>query len=509
MADARVVIDPTSTVGDVDGRLFGGFIEHMGRAIYGGIYEPGHPTAAADGWRRDVIDLVRRLGVSIVRYPGGNFVSGYDWEDGIGPRVARPTRLDLAWRSIEPNLVGTDDFLDWARLAGVEAMLAVNLGTRGAEAARDLVEYCNAPVGSLLADRRAANGHRDPHQVRVWCLGNEMDGPWQIGAKTAIEYGRLAAESATAMRTADPSIELVACGSSGPGMPTFGAWEATVLDLAWDVIDHVSLHAYIDPASFDSTEAYLVGARELDQAIATVGGIIDAVGGRKAGQRRIGISVDEWNVWRLADHVARHDADGPFRRAAAIAEDRTDVTDALVVGSMLLTLLRHADRVRIACVAQLVNAIPLIRTEDGGAAWLQPTAYPFADVAHLARGTVLRTALDGPQVELSGGESIEALEMAATHDRDHGTLAIFVINRATETIRLDAELQALDELRLTGHAILDDPDPRATNAADHPARVMPRAGSGAWMAGGHLMVDLPARSWSALTLTPPGRSASA
>src|SRR6476659_9226002 len=192
----------------------------MGRAVYGGIYAPGHPTADADGWRHDVIDLVRRLGVTTVRYPGGNFVSGYDWEDGVGPRDQRPERQDLAWRSIEPNLVGTDEFLAWARLAGVAPMLAVNLGTRGADAARDLVEYCNAPVGTEIADRRSANGHAEPYGVRTWCLGNEMDGPWQIGHTAAAEYGRRAAGAAVAMRLVDPSIELVACGSSGSAMPT-------------------------------------------------------------------------------------------------------------------------------------------------------------------------------------------------------------------------------------------------------------------------------------------------
>ena len=190
MAEARTDIDATRTVGVVDERLFGSFVEHMGRAVYGGIYEPGHPTADADGWRHDVIDLTRRLGVTTVRYPGGNFVSGYDWEDGVGPRDRRPSgRTSRGGRS-RPNTIGTDEFLAWAGLAGVEPMLAVNLGTRGADAARDLVEYCNAPVGSAIADRRAANGHAEPYGVRTWCLGNEMDGPWQIGHTNAAEYGR-------------------------------------------------------------------------------------------------------------------------------------------------------------------------------------------------------------------------------------------------------------------------------------------------------------------------------
>ena len=499
MPDAHVVIDRTRTVGAVDDRLFGGFIEHMGRAVYGGIYEPAHPTADADGWRRDVVDLVRRLGVSIVRYPGGNFVSGYDWEDGVGPRARRPTRSDLAWRSIEPNLVGTDEFIDWTRLVGVEPMLAVNLGTRGAAAARGLVEYVNGPAGTPGGDRRIANGHRDPHDVRTWCLGNEMDGPWQIGATTAAEYGRRAAESAAAMRTVDPTIELVACGSSAPTMPTFGAWERTVLDLTWELIDHLSLHLYVDPAAYDSTEAYLDGAGVLDRALTTVADIIDQVGSQKSSDRRIGISVDEWNVWRLSDHLARDDPSGPFRRAPAIAEDTADITDALVVGSLLLTLLRHSDRVRIACVAQLVNVIPMIRTVDGGPAWMQPTAYPFADVATSARGVVLRTALDGPRLDVPGHARIDAVELAATHDPDAGTIALFAINRATTSLRLEAELDD-DDLELAGHTVLHDVDPRATNTDDQPERVVPRRDTSASLERRRLVFDLPARSWSTVTL---------
>ncbi len=314
------MIDPTDVVGVVDERLFGSFVEHMGRAIYGGIYEPGHPTADVDGWRHDVIDLVRRLGVTTVRYPGGNFVSGYDWEDGVGPRDERPERHDLAWRSIEPNVIGTDEFMAWARLVGVDPMLAVNLGTRGADAARDLVEYCNAPVGSRFADWRAANGHAAPYGIRTWCLGNEMDGPWQIGYTTAAEYGRRAAEAGAAMRLVDPSIELVACGSSGSGMPTFGSWETTVLELAGDVVDHLSLHAYFDPAAYETIDDYLACSTELDRMIGTVTRIVDAVTMRRGGGRRIGLSIDEWNVWHLAEHLrARGHTRDPRLRARARA----------------------------------------------------------------------------------------------------------------------------------------------------------------------------------------------
>ncbi len=498
------MIDPTDAVGVVDERLFGSFVEHMGRAIYGGIYEPRHPTADADGWRGDVIDLVRTLGVTIVRYPGGNFVSGYDWEDGVGPLAARPTRLDLAWRSIEPNLVGTDEFIAWTRLVGAEAMLAVNLGTRGVEAARDLVEYCNAPIGTRLADRRAANGHPDPHGVRTWCLGNEMDGPWQIGQKTAVEYGRLAAEAGKVMRLVDPSIELVTCGSSGPGMPTFGTWEETVLDLAWDVTDHVSLHCYVDPAAYPSTEAYLACSRELDRMIGTVAGIADGVARRKESDKRIGLSVDEWNVWHLTEHREREDPGGPFRRAPALAEDEHDIADALVVGCLLITLLRHADRVRIACLAQLVNVIPAIRTLDGGPAWLQTSAYPFADVTRSARGTVLRLEIDGPTYSLDDGALVEAIEATVVHDEETGRLALFAVNRLDRPLTFDATLRGLDGLAVDEHSVLADPDLRASNTAVAPLRIVPRAADAATVDGDRLSVVLPPRSWNVVRLERQG-----
>ncbi|MBI3747382.1 MAG: alpha-L-arabinofuranosidase [Chloroflexi bacterium] len=363
----------------------------MGRAIYGGLYEPDHPAADRDGWRRDVLALTRELGVTIVRYPGGNFVSGYDWEDGVGPRWDRPARQDRAWRSIEPNTVGTDDFLAWTRLAGVAPMLAVNLGTRGAIEARNLVEYCNAATGTRFSDWRASNGHAAPYGVGVWCLGNEMDGPWQIGHTTAEDYGRRALEAGRAMRLVDPSIELVACGSSGSAMPTFGSWEETVLDIAWDVTDFVSLHAYYDPAAYGTIDDFMACSLDLERTIERVAAIADAVAGRRGSSRRVGLSVDEWNVWHLAEHLPREARDQKvsFRRAPALAEDEQDVADALAVGGLLIALLRHADRVRIACLAQLVNVIPAIRTIDGGPAWRQTSFHVFADVARFGLGTAL------------------------------------------------------------------------------------------------------------------------
>lgn len=252
LLNASVTIDPAFRIAPVRRRMFGSFVEHLGRCVYTGIHDPTHPNSDEDGFRRDVVALVKELGVSTVRYPGGNFVSGYRWEDGIGPAELRPARLDLAWHSTEPNIVGVDEFIRWTRSAGVEPMMAVNLGTRGVQEALDLLEYCNIESGTHLSDLRRKNGSPDPHDVRIWCLGNEMDGPWQIGHKNAHEYGRLAAQTAQGMRLIDPDLELVLCGSSSSEMQTFGAWDAAVLDEAYNHIDYISAHAYYEEKDGDT-----------------------------------------------------------------------------------------------------------------------------------------------------------------------------------------------------------------------------------------------------------------
>jgi alpha-L-arabinofuranosidase len=465
-----MVVDPADAVGKVDERLFGSFIEHMGRAVYGGIYEPSHATADEEGFRGDVLDLVRELGVTIVRYPGGNFVSGYDWEDGVGPRSSRPLRRDLAWRSLEPNLVGTDEFVSWATKAGVEPMLAVNLGTRGADAAAGLVAHCG-------------------DSVRLWCLGNEMDGPWQIGHKDAVAYGTLAREAAAAMRAVDPTVQLVVCGSSHSGMPTFGAWEETVLDLTWGHVDHISLHAYYDPDKFSSVGDFLMCSSDLDRMITQVSEIADEVAARKGSSKRIGLSVDEYNVWHMTANATHERANAPFEQAPAIAEDTYTVADALVVGCLLITLLRHADRVRIACLAQLVNVLPAIRTIDGGPAWRQTIFHPFMHASRYGRGTVLRVE-----------PGIPSLEATAVHDAAADALTVFAVNRAAEPLTLVAPVRALEDLSVIEHLALADPDLSATNTAEHPDRVTPRSLDTARLDATTLQAELPPRSWNVLRL---------
>lgn len=318
MRDVTVVLRRDSVIGEPDRRLFGAFVEHLGRCIHGGLYEPDHPSADEHGFRRDVLALVRELGPTVVRYPGGNFVSGYDWEDGVGPVAERPRRLDLAWLSTETNVFGTNEFIDGCRLADVEPMLAVNLGTRRGDAARRLLEYCNHPGGSALADLRAAHGWPAPHDVRLWCLGNEMDGPWQMETKTALEYGRIAAEAAKMMKLFDPTLELAACGLSGRNMPSFGAWEETVLAHTFEHVDYISLHTYLNDWAGD-TPAMLASVDLMDAFIEDVVAIADAAAGRASSTKRIMLSFDGWNVWYRTRHgcAAAPGRPGRWRRRSS------------------------------------------------------------------------------------------------------------------------------------------------------------------------------------------------
>ena len=500
MPTAHLVLHPDFAVGPVDRRLFGSFVEHMGRCVYEGIFEPGHPQADEHGFRQDVLRLARELGITVVRYPGGNFVSGYRWEDGVGPISERPTRLDLAWRSIEPNTFGLHEFMAWARQAQVEPMLAVNLGTRGVQQAADLVEYCNLPEGTALSDLRRSHGVDKPHEVSLWCLGNEMDGPWQIGHKTADEYGRLAAETAKAMRLVDPSIELVACGSSGRWMPTFGAWEQTVLEHTYDHVDYISLHAYYEEHETDRA-SFLGAAVDMDRFISEVVATADAVKARKRSTKQLRLSFDEWNVWYQAQFEGAHNLH--WQTAPHLIEDTFNVADAVVVGSFLITLLRHADRVGVACQAQLANIIAPIRTERGGPAWRQTIFHPFEQAARLARGSVLRTEPVVGVYDTARYGDVPLVDTVATLDDESGALALLVVNRSLDAeIVLDVDLRSVPGLEVAEHLVLCDDDTSAVNSAEAPDRVRPRPGTGADLRDGRLAVPLPPVSWTVISLRP-------
>jgi alpha-L-arabinofuranosidase len=499
---ASLTVDPAFRIGPVDRRLFGSFVEHMGRCVYGGVFEPGHPSADSRGLRGDVLELVRELGVSVVRYPGGNFVSGYRWEDGVGPQGDRPRRLDLAWKTIETNAFGLDEFMVWARAAGVEPMMAVNLGTRGVQEACDLLEYANHPGGTALSDLRRKNGAEEPYGVRLWCLGNELDGPWQVGHKTAHEYGRLAAETARAMKLVDPSVSLVACGSSNRHMPTFGAWEATVLEHTYQHVDYISLHNYYDPSDGDRA-SILASAVDMDAFISEVVATADHVAAKGRHRRKLKLSFDEWNVWYESRLKADLDRRG-WEEAPALIEDDFTATDAVVVGDLLVTLLRHADRVGVACQAQLANVIAPIRTVTGGPAWRQTIFHPFALTARHAVGTVLRTEPTTPSYDTARYGPVPALDTVAVHDEETGALAVFAVNRGSDDLVLDLDLRALPGLTGVAHVAVEaGTDPDAINTAQAPDRVSPRDRDTPEVDGARSRVRLAGASWNLLRFTHP------
>lgn len=459
---AKITLAGELKIGEIDRRVFGSFIEHLGRAVYGGIYEPGHPMADEDGLRLDVIKMINELDVPIVRYPGGNFVSGYNWEDGVGPVESRPPRLDLAWGVTEPNKFGTNEFMKWCQKAKAAPMMAVNLGTRGPDEARALVEYCNHKSGSKYADMRISHGYKDPWGVKLWCLGNEMDGPWQMCAKTAEEYGRVANEAAKMMKWVDSSIETVLCGSSSRYMNTFGEWEQKTLEIAYDNVDYVSLHQYYDNHRQD-TASFLAKNLDLDDFIYSVICVCDYVKAKKRTKKQINLSFDEWNVWYHSngEHIEK------WSTAPNQLEDIYNFEDALVAACMLITLLRHADRVKIACLAQLVNVIAPIFTKTGGGAFRQTIFYPFAAMSKYARGNALKPIIECGKYDCKDFTDVPYLESVASYDEENGEIALFVVNRSMEEdVLLDVSLLGFDGYKAVAFESMDGYDVLQENTFD-------------------------------------------
>ena len=502
MIAARFSLHRDFPLAPLDRRLFGAFVEHLGRCVYTGLYEPDHPQADAQGFRQDVKALVGELGVTLLRYPGGNFMSGYDWEDGVGPRAQRPRRLDLAWGSTESNAVGTHEFLAWCAELGIAPMMGVNLGTRGADAARRYLEYCCHPGGTALSELRRQHGVDAPYALPLWCLGNEMDGPWQIGRKTADEYGLLARETAKLMRLVCPGLQLAACGSSAFDMPSYGEWEDRVLTHCLEEVDFISLHSYfVKPPEDSSSESFLAQIETNARYIEATVAIADAVAARQRSRKRLMLSFDEWNVWYRARH-GHHLKQPGWPEAPRLLEEVYTVEDALLVGGMLCMLMNHADRVKVACLAQLVNVIAPIMTEPGGAAWRQTIFHPFALAARLAHGTVLRGAIHSPGFETAKEGCVPYLVGSAVWDESSGQVAVFVLNRhLSQPLRLELQLQGLagpQGLRPGEAWTLHHPDLNASNSASDPERVRPRALPGVRLTGEQAEALLPPASWSVL-----------
>ncbi len=496
----RIYADSRRTIAPIHREVFGSFLEHLGRAIYEGIYDPQSKLSDSNGFRKDVADEIRKLGVPIIRYPGGNFVSGYNWLDGVGPKANRPAVLDKAWNAINSNAFGTDEFLAWCRLVGTEPLLGLNLGTGTAEQAAALVEYCNLEKGTRWSDLRRKNGIAEPYKVQHWCLGNEMDGPWQIGHMTATEYGLKAQDAARQMRYVDPSLKLIACGSSGPGMPTYLEWDREVLEQCYEYVDAISLHRYFSNAEEtggDSTK-FLAMNLSMERQIEEVAAVCDMVRGHKRSPKKLWLSFDEWNVWyraRTGDAVNGHRQSAPH-----LLEEVYNLEDALLVGGLLNSLIRKAERVQLACLAQLVNVIAPIMTNANGLL-RQTIYYPYSWALEFARGAALELLVDSPSYDVSGLGPVGYVDAAATYHAETGKMALFLLNRdlakphTVEIVWEGTSPRASDAYVLTGS------DLKATNTFDSPTRVTPQKADRPASAAGPTTFELPPRSYTVVALS--------
>ena len=495
----RILLDSRRTIAPLDKRLFGSFLEHLGRAIYGGVYEPGSALADNRGFRKDVLEQVRDMAVPIIRYPGGNFVSGYNWLDGVGPVANRPRVLDKAWNSVNSNRFGTNEFMTWCKAAGTEPLMAVNLGTGTPEQAAALLEYCNIDRGTEWSDLRRKHGVAEPYKVKRWCLGNEMDGSWQIGHMTATEYGFKAADAARQMRYVDPSVQLIACGSSGPAMPSYLEWDREVLEQCYDYVDGLSLHRYFGNSPEESggdSSKFLALNLSMDRQIAESLAVCDLVRGHKRSPKKLWLSFDEWNVWYHAGSSAKQHGDGS--EAAHLLEEVYNLEDALLVGGMLITLMRNANRVKLACLAQLVNVIAPIMTNERGM-WRQTIFYPYLWALQFARGMVLDILVQSPTYPGGQPDPVPYVDATATVDPESGKTTLFLLNRdLVKPHQVELVWEDKTPSKVLTASVITGNDLKAVNSFESPQQVHPQLLD--TPAGAGNIFELPPRSYSVIQI---------
>ena len=425
-ATARIKIDTDRVIGEVDPHLFGNFAEHLGRCIYGGIFEEGSRLSDSDGYRKDVMEATRNMGVTLLRWPGGNFASGYNWKDGIGPRDQRPVRPELAWGDLESNRFGTDEFLRYCEKMQIEPYVCINAGLGNLNDARDWVEYCNESRDTYWAGQRRKNGRDKPWNVKIWGLGNEIDGPWQLGHKNVEDYSKFALEAAKVMRRADSSIKLIASGSSNfGGNADWIGWNRTVLDRLKNDIDYISLHTYIGNRD-NSFEKFLAASRNLDSRIEIVEGLIKAAQSGNNNPRPIYIAFDEWNVWYRATGGSE------FEIGRTRLEEKYNFEDALAMGMFINSFIRHAQVVKMANLAQLVNVIaPIFTNKDG--LYLQTIYFPLAEYAKQKGNQSLDVLVQSPQYKPDAGRALGYLDVSSTYDARSKQIILNVLNRSEKT----------------------------------------------------------------------------
>lgn len=487
-------LHPEFTIDDVDPRIFGGFLEHLGRAVYEGVYDPGSAHADETGCRTDVLAALRRLRFTAMRYPGGNFVSGYHWQDAVGPREDRPMVRDLAWQSLEPNTFGPNEFLDLSQRMGWTPMMAVNLGTGTPEEARNWLEYCNHSAGSKWADLRVEHGYPEPHDVKLWCLGNEMDGPWQIGHVPASAYGIQAQQTARMMKMVDPEVELVVCGSCAPDLPTFLEWDRTVLEHCEDTVEYISVHRYVGNPD-DDTPDFLAVTNSIDEQIEAMDSVCRMVHRLKKTPRRVYLSFDEWNIWYRAREGEHVDGRGKF--APHLLEEVYNLEDALVAAGFLNSFIRHADSVKIANLAQIVNVIAPILTR-GDDLVRQTIFYPIEMYARRREGKALRIAVEGPSYTSKHYGEVNYLDASAIVNGNR--LHVFATNRSTdEDMDLTVAVGGADVAQVVDAEIVTGRDPRDANTFDQPDLVTSQTFDQITLGGPGATLKMPPLSVVALT----------
>ena len=493
---ARVYVDSRRLIAPLDRNLFGSFLEHLGRAIYEGIYDPASKLSDANGFRKDVMEEIRQMGVPIIRYPGGNFVSGYNWLDGVGPKESRLRILDKAWNSINTNQFGTNEFMNWCKAVGAEPLMGLNLGTGTPEEAAALVEYCNLDQGTKWSDLRRKHGFADPYRVKRWCLGNEMDGPWQIGHMTANEYGMKAQDAARQMRYVDPSLQLIACGSSGPFMPTYLEWDREVLEQCYDYVDGLSLHRYFTNSPQDTggdSAKFLAMNLSMERQIEETIAVCDLVRGHKRSSKKLWLSFDEWNVWyraRSGDATNGHRQEAPH-----LLEEVYNLEDGLLVGGLINSLLRHSDRVRVACLAQLINVIAPIMT-NANALLRQTIFYPYNWALQYARGSVLNLLVESPTYEVSNMGQVPYVDVAGTLNAQDGKVALFALNRdLSKPHVVEISWQDKNPGQVLVSTVLTGTDLKASNTFETPQKVVPQTFTKPVTANGRTKLEMPARSY--------------
>ena len=489
---SKILLDTNRTIAPISPLLFGGFVEHMGRCVYEGIYDPASPLADERGLRTDVLEALREQAYTTIRYPGGNFLSGYNWLDGVGPKEKRPYRRDLAWQSLETNQFGTNEFMEFCKAINAAPMMAVNMGTGTIQSASDLVEYCNVQGGTYWSDLRASHGVREPHDVRYWCVGNEMDGPWQIGHLDAVAYGNKALEAAKMMKWQDPSIKTILCGSSSEHMPTYPEWDRVALEIAWEHMDYHSMHYYAGNRE-DDTTSYLASAVGFERYVDALEATLRYVKAKRRSKHDVYLSWDEWQVWYKGDPLQ-----GNWTKAPHLAEEIYNLEDALVVAQWLNVFLRKSHVLKIACVAQIVNVISWLHTRSDGLL-KQPSFYAFKLFSNMARGDALDVLVNAPLVDTKAYDAVPALDVSASFDAETQEGAVFIVNRSqTESVTTEIEWQDGKSVCINSAWQMSGNDPKEANSWDEPERLVAKEIAVPVVDNGRSTITLPPLSFTAL-----------